>query len=371
MSHIGSNEQGLMPDETRPFTAEHSLPLSGQGSCHNATSGHRATGSPGIARSADTAVAELLWNARRWIVAVPLVVAFSTAAIVLALPARYQARTAFTGEWGGASIGSMGGLAGLAGLAGATGLTGLTSADLFATVVKSDTVVQLVLARPFSFPGGDSKLLANTLVPDERQADVRTALAADYLRERMSVLADRRTNVVTLTVTLEDPVLAAGVANALVEELNHFNIAQRRTQFGEQRRFAEERLATAEQELHAAEDALEAFLDQNRSLGTSPSLRAAYDRFERSVAMRQDVASTIRRRYEEARIAEVQDTPVITIIDRARVPHLRSWPRRTATVIITTTLAGGIVILLALFQPQWSPILADWRRMAIGRRQAV
>ena len=92
------------------------------------------------------------------------------------------------------------------------------------------------------------------------------------LRKRTEATTDKPTGIVTLKVTLQSPRLAADVANHLVELINKFNLESRQSQSREQRRFSGERLAVAEQELRAAEQAQLAFLQRNRQYMDSPLL---------------------------------------------------------------------------------------------------
>lgn len=316
--------------------------------------------------ASDISVASILfalWDARRWLIIVPMCASILAAVTVLLLPSRYEARTSFTGEWGG-GVSALGNLSGLASLAGVSGLSGaMGSADLFAALAKSQTVLRAVLDKEFTAPGISAKphrLLDLLGVEAQTEAELE-ARGLKHLSDRLSVSSDMRTNIVSVTVTLGDPQLAAAVANAIVTEINRFNIERRRSQSGEQRRFAEERLHTAEAELSAAEQAYKDFLTVNRSLGSSPALRVEHDRLQRDVTMKQEIVSTIRRRFEEARIAEVQDIPVITVIDVALPPVRRAWPRRTLTVLATAFLTGCVTLALVILAPRWSPLITDLR----------
>src|ERR687884_549677 len=87
------------------------------------------------------------------------------------------------------------------------------------------------------------------------------------------VAVDRRTGVVTLSVALRDPVLAAAVANRMVQLLDEFNVKRRQTQSRLQREFVGGRLAQAERELRDAEQKELRFLQTNRLYAASPLLR--------------------------------------------------------------------------------------------------
>jgi uncharacterized protein involved in exopolysaccharide biosynthesis len=156
---------------------------------------------------------------------------------------------------------------------------------------------------------------------------------------------DDETYVVTLSVKTHDRFLSADVANQFIEVLNRFNLETRQSNAQERRRFIEERLSLAEDELVSAEDVLKLFLERNRLFRDSPELNFEYERLQRQVTIKQEVFTALRRSYEEARIQEVNDTPVITVIDRAVPPHRKSSPKRRLNVILAFMLGGvfGIV----------------------------
>src|SRR5205823_6630604 len=130
------------------------------------------------------------------------------------------------------------------------------------------------------------------------------------------------------------PVLAAAVANRFVAYLNDFNTKSRQSQARERRKFIEQRLADGEGELRTAEESLRTFYERNRSWQQSPQLVFEEGRLRRQVEIRQEVYLTLRREYETARIEEVNDTPVITVIDRAVPPREKARPQRKLLVVL-------------------------------------
>ena len=141
--------------------------------------------------------------------------------------------------------------------------------------------------------------------------------------------------------------LAAAVANRMVELLNRFNLERRQSQSREERRFSGDRLASAERELRAAEQTYLAFLERNRAYTESPVLTFEATRLSREVQVKQEVFLTLTKSYEQARIAEVRDTPVLTVIDPAVPPVMRTRPRRILGTIVGGLLAGMLGIALA------------------------
>jgi uncharacterized protein involved in exopolysaccharide biosynthesis len=130
----------------------------------------------------------------------------------------------------------------------------------------------------------------------------------------------RPTGVVDLTVRSDDASLAQQIAAKLLALLNQFNLERRQSQAAAERRFAERRLAEVRRELQDAEFALQSFLQGNRQLSNSPALEFGRERLARDVAMRQQVYTTLMQSYEQAKLDEVRDTPVITVIEAPEVP---------------------------------------------------
>jgi hypothetical protein len=69
-----------------------------------------------------------------------------------------------------------------------------------------------------------------------------------------------------------------------------------------------------------------------------------------------DLASTLRREYETARIEEVNDAPVVTRVDSAVPPQRPQWPRPAPLAVLA--LSAGLVI--GVLTAAVAALLADW-----------
>ena len=162
----------------------------------------------------------------------------------------------------------------------------------------------------------------------------RIQRAVRRLREALSVGTDRETGVVRFSVATSDAQLSQGVAQSILSLVQNFDLATRQSQAGAERRFSGERQAEMTWELREAEDSLKSFLIENRLFNNSPALQFEHDRLQRSVTMRQELVTSIAQVYERARIEEVRNTPVITLIDPPRVPALPNSKRRRLIVVV-------------------------------------
>jgi uncharacterized protein involved in exopolysaccharide biosynthesis len=275
--------------------------------------------------------------------------------------------------------------AGLANLAGQFGISLGTlggasqSPQLYADLLLTRGVLGPIAGERFSVGPTNQ-----TPVPLGEFLGIRGADSAVVLEKTLRALrtkviattvATRSTGMITVRVRTKSPEVSLEIANRLLEGLNHFNLITRQSQAREERRFTEGRLEAAKASLRAAEDGLQRFLQKNRQYSDSPALTFERDRLQREVTLQQQVVSSLAQRYEEERIGEVRDTPVITVIE---APVLAARPdSRLRALIVLLGLAAGfcVSVLVVIRRDAWAkahavgsdPALAllssEWKRI--------
>src|SRR5204863_10170126 len=116
----------------------------------------------------------------------------------------------------------------------------------------------------------------------------------------------------------------------------------RESQARERRKFIEERVQQGERDLREAEEDLKTFYQHNYRWQESPQLVFEEGRLRRRVDIQQELYLTLRREYETARIEEVNDTPVLTVIDSAVPPQRKSAPA-TLLLLVLAAVVGGLI----------------------------
>ncbi|MEX2156185.1 MAG: Wzz/FepE/Etk N-terminal domain-containing protein [Gemmatimonadales bacterium] len=241
------------------------------------------------------------------------------------------------------------GRAGLASLAGQFGLslgamTGpAQSPQFYADLLRTREILAPVAADSFSL--SDAPSLWMRLPEFFGVSGSTEAVVLDNtmrtLREKViaSNVATRTTGVVTVNVRTRSARVSLGIADRLLAGLNQFNLNTRRSQAAAERRFVEGRLEEARASLRAAEDALQRFLQANRQIANSPQLTFQRDRLDRDVTLQQQIVTGLVQQYEDARIREVRDTPVITVIERPAIAA-RADPRRRVVMLAAALLVS-------------------------------
>jgi uncharacterized protein involved in exopolysaccharide biosynthesis len=287
----------------------------------------------------------------RWLV-VGIAVALATLVVLVGLigPRTYSSVATFMPQSRRVS-------SALSGLASQFGVTLPTqdateSPQFYVDLLQSRDILRSVVGAEYEFTTDTGRVKA-TLVelyrPSEETPALRIDAAVRHLQKNIDAKISPRTSVITLEVTSPYPAVSQQIAARVIDLINVFNLERRQSQAAEERRFAEQRLEDVRRELRATEDRLQYFLQSNREYDRSPALRFQYERLSSEVALQRQLFSTLAQAREQAKIDEVRDTPVITVISSPEVP-VRPDSRGLALRGIVGLLLGaalGCVIAFA------------------------
>ena len=270
-----------------------------------------------------------------------------------------------------------------------------TLSDVFISILKSRSV-------------GDRLISRFNLVHRYRMRDAENALKELQSHTKLA-LGDEGT--ISISVEDQDPKVAAGMANAYIEELDDFNRLTRTSSARRTRQFIEERLGVVQHDLAAAENSLSSYQQQKnlallspeargqaeiganimaqklalevklnvlrqslvesseevrrvkeelsaveRQLGTLPQAGVATMRLWRDLKVQEQLFELLTAQLEEARIRETRDTPTVQVLDPAVPPLHKSRPKRALVVLVGMAigLIGTIGYLVATERAGWS-----------------
>jgi uncharacterized protein involved in exopolysaccharide biosynthesis len=284
-------------------------------------------------------VLSAVWLHRKWIaifVAAATIVAFGATFLISPL---YTAQTSVLPEL---TKEKTLGLAGLASLAEATGLNvGETPVSkLYPVIVKSERILREVIFHKYpSTARSEPMNLAEYWEIDAKSENEQFDRALKKLRGRMDVSFDMRLGTVTVAVEMEEPQLAADVANQITAELDDYTRTKRKTNATLQREFIEQRMNEVERALQQSEIVLKDFREQNRRVLDSPQLMMQEARLARDVEINSTVFLELKKQFEIAKIEEIKNIPIINVLDPARPPVKKSFPKRATTALTVFVLS--------------------------------
>ena len=288
---------------------------------------------------------------RRWrlLVGLPLVAALAALGVSFLLPDRFTVETRFTPERGQTGMSSQ-----LMGLASQFGLDlgsmgeNSETLDFYGELLESPELLRTAVLTEYTFtPRDRDQPVTGTLVEllDVKgdTEDERVFSAVKETDDLVLVRIDHNAGIVGMEVSAPWPELSILVADRLLQLVNEFNLERRHTRAAAERRFLEGRVDEVGRQLRDAEAELEAFLLQNRRF-EDPRLRLEQDRLQRQVDLRQQLFVGLAQNLEQARLAEVRNTAVITVLDPPRPPAERTAPHYLLNVALGLLL--GFLIAL-------------------------
>ena len=269
-------------------------------------------------------------------------------AFALALPKHYLSTASFIAETQSSRSlpASLGAIADQVGFA--TGASSGASPAFLADLLESRSILLPILHMQMTSTSDTvPRPLIERLGLDNQNTRDREERGLRKLRGSLRITPDAKTNVVSLGVDARDPQVAYQIAQALLLNLDRFNVSVRRSRAGNEREFLEGRVSDAQNELQVAEGDLQRFLSSNRGdTRSSPSLAFREARLRRKVELAQTRFVELQRQLDQARVQEVRDTPAITVLDKPNVPARPDRPRRT--LVVLTVLAVGMFAAYAL-----------------------
>jgi len=307
-------------------------------------------------QSHDWELVKILVARWRILLILPIACALIGALLILVIPPTYTATTSFVTTSPRDVTATLGSFANMASQLG-VGLpsSASNSPQFYGDVLRSRQVMEDVVSTrvpdPRSTRAGDSVAIGDLYTRSGATPAERLSDAIVKLTHESAVSVNPRTNIIELRVSSRYSTIAALVARQFLVALDHFNLVSRQSQARQRRRFVADRLREAQDSLARAEQLQQDFLSTNRgNFRMAPTLDAQYERIQRQIQGYQDLYTTFRREYETARVDEINDTPLITIIDTAAVPLKPSAPRRVVTVIAGAMFGVFLAIAILLVQ---------------------
>ena len=289
---------------------------------------------------------------RKWIYLLVGVTVLATTAFSAFLPNKYVSKAVILPSGGAADkLSSLGGFASMIGnfSLGSMGTNLENSSFLYPDILKSRLISEAVINKVYQYPGGRKPKNQNLLQYFKaKKMDSAVKALAGITSSNM----DRKTGIITISVTTNNRYLSAAIANEYINQLENYNLSTRKSKAKENQDFISQRLEDTKKELKEAEDNLEAFQLKNRNFyaASSPEIALELARLEREVEVKSKVFLTLTEQYELARVEAKKDVPIVQILDYAKPPEQKTGPNRKIIILTSLFLSSfvGVAIILSL-----------------------
>ncbi len=165
-------------------------------------------------------------------------------------------------------------------------------------------------------------------------------LVTNILKERLSVEVDKRKSIILVNVTMQDPKVAAIIADSLVSKLEKFIILYRTNKARHDYEFTKKMFEETKIAYYNAQKNYAQFVDANKNI-VLRSVLIEEDRLKNEQMLAYNVYSNLAQQTNAKKMKIQEQTPCVTIIEPARIPSGRSNMGRMS-ILLASIMIGLI-----------------------------
>ena len=165
----------------------------------------------------------------------------------------------------------------------------------------------------------------------------------EALKKKILASVDKKTSMTTVSVTLQNPKVAAVVADSVVRKLQEYIIDYRTTKAKEDCLYLERLFKERQQEYYDAQKKYADYMDSHDNI-ILQSVRAEQERLQNDMSLAYQVYSQVANQLQVARAKVQEEKPVFAVVEPAVIPLYPSGTSRKIYVFASIFLSVCIVI---------------------------
>ncbi len=332
--------------------------------------------------------ARKLWAARKLLLKVAGIAVIVGVVIALTTPKQYTVNVTLAPEMGKSGGG---GLSGIASMLGVGGLSMGNDADalnvtLYPDIVSStpfildlmDTPVRMidpelpdttlvgylkeytssslmgtVMSLPFKAIGAIKSLFNSDEEEDNQGINpfhltLKQAKIVNGLKQKIVASVDKKTGVTTVSVTMQDPMVAAIITDTVIGKLKEHITHYRVSKAEEVCKYWEQQYNERQNEYYEKQQLYANFMDANKNV-ILQSVRIEQERLQNEMNSALDIYRSVTAQLQMAKSKVQEAKPVFAIVEPATVPLNPSGTSRKMILIVVVFLAVAAAAAWVLF----------------------
>ena len=170
----------------------------------------------------------------------------------------------------------------------------------------------------------------------------------EALKRMIAASVDKKTSMTSVTVTLQNPKVAAVVADSVVKKLQEYIIDYRTSKAKEDCIYLEKLFKDRQQEYYATQKKYANYVDSHDNV-ILQSARTEQERLQNDMSLAYQVYSQVASQLQVARAKVQEEKPVFAVVEPAVVPLIPSGTSRKVYVFAFAFLSVCVVIAWKLF----------------------
>ena len=214
-----------------------------------------------------------------------------------------------------------------------------------------------VIGLPGMVIGGVKSLFTeeeSELVPSDKanlgtiELSKKESKKIESLKKKILASVDKKTSMTTVSVTLQNPKVAAVVADSVVRKLQEYIIDYRTSKAKADCLYLESLFKERQQEYYDAQKKYADYMDSHDNI-ILQSVRAEQERLQNDMSLAYQVYSQVANQLQVARAKVQEEKPVFAVVEPAVIPLYPSGTSRKIYVLAFIFLSVCIVISWKLF----------------------
>ena len=165
------------------------------------------------------------------------------------------------------------------------------------------------------------------------------------LNDRIGVTVDSKNYVITITVSMQDPLVSAMLADSVAHNLKDYVTEYRTTKARHDMEYAKQINEEARADYYAAQQRYAEYVDKNHGISLN-SRKTEEERLRNEAQLAFNLYNTTAQQLQAARVKVQENTPVYAVIEPASVPVMASKPKKVLILI-------GFVFLAVCAASAW------------------
>lgn len=165
------------------------------------------------------------------------------------------------------------------------------------------------------------------------------------LNDRISVVVDKKTSVITLSVTMQDPYISAAVTDTVMMNLQEYITDYRTNKARHDLEFTQHLYDESQQNYYEAQQNYARYMDQNQNIALR-SGRTEQERLQNEMNLAFNIYNQTAQQLQAARAKVQESTPVYAVVQPASVPLKASKPSKLLILV-------GCIFIAAVGAAAW------------------
>ena len=201
-----------------------------------------------------------------------------------------------------------------------------TIINIIKKTISHDKIINQNIINPFKLTQHQNKII-------------------EQIKKSISAKTDKKSNITTISVTLQNPEVAAIVANITLNKLQLYFTDYKVKKAKEDYLYLENLCKERKEEYYNKQEIYASFLDKNRNINLQ-QIKAESARLENEMEISYNIYNQIQTQLELARAKVQEAKPIFAVIEPASVPIYPSSPNKTLITI-------GFMILGFILSISW------------------